>query len=159
MWLQVKRFQSDEEINLDDEDIEFIVQQVWKSRCAVTQKRFGGHIMLTLTRWHAHLPPTRDNLVLIMQDEAAKLAEQGSSAFPVETVERIESRLAWAREVLRRDDEFDNQEGLMALTKSELRRKATTTQQKQQVLQQRDILLSGNLLLGLLACVCEIVKC
>jgi len=61
--------------------------------------------------------------------------------------------------VLRRDDEFDNQEGLMALTKSELRRKATTTQQKQQVLQQRDILLSGNLLLGLLACVCEIVKC
>lgn len=114
----MKRFGKDEQINLDDEDIEFVVQQVslitlmisfchkcccffqvWKSRCAVSQKRFGGHIILTLTRWNPDLPPEPYNLVLMMQNEAQKLAEQGQSAFPPEIVNRINKRLAWAKEI------------------------------------------------------------
>lgn len=65
----------------------------------MTSRRFGGHIILTLTRWRAEEPPTPYNLVLIMQNEAQKLAEQGHSAFPPEVVERIEKRLEWAKKV------------------------------------------------------------
>jgi hypothetical protein len=93
------RFKSDDEVNIDDDDLEFIVQQVWKSRCAVSQKRFGGHVILTLTRWDPTQPPTPYNLVLIMQDDALRLATHGKSVFPPEVVNRIEARLAWAKEV------------------------------------------------------------
>lgn len=70
----------------------------------MTQKKFGGHVILTLTRWNEDQPPTPDNLVLIMQNEAKILAEQGRSAFPVEVVQRIVERLAWAKLVY--DKEF-----------------------------------------------------
>ena len=93
------RFQTDKDINIDDDDVEFIVQQVWKSRCAITQKRFGGHIILTLTRWDATKPPTPDNLVLMMQNEADKLATKGKEAFPEDKVQKITARLAWAKQV------------------------------------------------------------
>ena len=76
--VQQQRFQAgaEAEFLLNDEDVEFVVQQVWNSRCAITHRRFGGHIMLTLTRWHADEPASAYNLVLIMQNEAAKLAEK-----------------------------------------------------------------------------------
>ena len=49
-----------------------------------------------MTRWDASKPPTPYNLVLMMQNEADKLAERGASAFPPELVEKINKRLAWA---------------------------------------------------------------
>lgn len=82
---------------MDDEDIEFVVQQVWKSRCAVTGCRFGGHVILTLTRWDATKPPVMSNLVLMMQKEAQLLHERGQQAFDSLTVEKIQSRLDWAK--------------------------------------------------------------
>eukprot|EP00598_Pedospumella_elongata_P014016 CAMPEP_0185013890 /NCGR_PEP_ID=MMETSP1098-20130426/99036_1 /TAXON_ID=89044 /ORGANISM="Spumella elongata, Strain CCAP 955/1" /LENGTH=503 /DNA_ID=CAMNT_0027542963 /DNA_START=406 /DNA_END=1917 /DNA_ORIENTATION=- len=94
---ETKRFGTEREINLDDEDIEFITQMVWRSRCASTNRRFGGHVILTLTRWDASQPPTPYNLVLLMQNEAQKLHDQGKSAFSAEVVERIEERLRWAK--------------------------------------------------------------
>jgi hypothetical protein len=72
---------------------------VWRSRCASTSRRFGGHVILTLTRWDASQPPTPHNLVLLMQNEAQKLHEHGKEAFPKEVVARIEERLAWAKKV------------------------------------------------------------
>lgn len=85
--------------------MEFIVQQVWKSRCAITHKRFGGHIILTLTRWDASKPPTPYNLVLMMQNEADKLSEKGWDAFPPELVAKINRRLEWAEKAC--DDSWD----------------------------------------------------
>jgi hypothetical protein len=73
--------------------------QVWRSRCAVTNRRFGGHICLTLTRWDPTLPPVPYNLVLLMQNEAQKLYEQGHAAFAPEVVRAITERLAWAKKV------------------------------------------------------------
>jgi hypothetical protein len=72
---------------------------VWKSRCPVTQKRFGGHVILTLVRWNENLPPGPDNLVLLMQSEAQKLMDGGQSAFNAEVRQKIESRLRWAATV------------------------------------------------------------
>lgn len=86
-------------VNIDDDDVEFIAQTVWKSRCVITQKRFGGHLMLTLTRWRADEAPTPYNLVLMMQDKAKIFAEEGKGAFPIEIVQRIEKRLEWAKKV------------------------------------------------------------
>lgn len=70
---------------------------MWRSRCAVTNRRFGGHVILTLTRWDASLPPRPDNLVLMMQNEAQKLCDNGHAAFSEEVQQRIEERLRWAR--------------------------------------------------------------
>ncbi len=54
---------------------------------------------LTLTRWDPTLPPTPYNLVLLMQNEALRLAELGPQAFPAETISKISCRLQWARRV------------------------------------------------------------
>jgi hypothetical protein len=102
--VQQQRFQAgaEAEFLLNDEDVEFVVQQVWNSRCAITHRRFGGHIMLTLTRWHADEPASAYNLVLIMQNEAAKLAENHGNpdgVFPPEVIAKINKRLQWAKRV------------------------------------------------------------
>ena len=111
-------------VDLDDDDIDFIVCQVWRSRCAITQRKFGGHATLVLTRWDAIQPPTPYNLVLLMPHEAEKLAgitgvESGvvmgdaagggtgdgkvvvgyKESLPVDVIERIEARLRWAKKV------------------------------------------------------------
>ncbi len=83
----------------NDEDLEFVVQQVWQSRCAITHRRFGGTIMLTLTRWDPSQPPSPYNCVLMMQQEAKHLLEQGPSFFPEETQLKIAKRLEWAKRV------------------------------------------------------------
>jgi tRNA A37 threonylcarbamoyladenosine dehydratase len=87
----------------DDDDLEFLVQQVWKSRCAITQKRFGGHLMLTLTRWDPNQPPSAYNCVLMMQTEAKALHEHGQSYFASRIQAKINERLAWAKRVLAED--------------------------------------------------------
>jgi hypothetical protein len=65
----------------------------------VSNRRFGGHIILTLTRWDPALPPVPYNLVLLMQNEAQKLHEKGHAAFAPEVVSAITERLAWAKKV------------------------------------------------------------
>lgn len=66
---ELRRYGTKEYVNLDDEDIEFIVRQVWGSRCAVTHNRLGCHFPFTLARWNESLPPTPDNIILVTQRE------------------------------------------------------------------------------------------
>ena len=107
-----KRFGTSEELSLDDYDIEFIAQQVWRGRCAITEKRFGGHITLTLTRWFPEKPPTPYNLVLMMQTEADKLNQHGHAAFSKEVQNRIADRLLWAEAVCQGSWEDRSEENL-----------------------------------------------
>ena len=58
---------------MDEDDIEFVIRQVWGSRCCITQKRLGCHYPFTLARWDESLPPTVGNIVLITQGELTKL--------------------------------------------------------------------------------------
>ena len=130
----MRRFKTNEEIDLDDEDIEFVVQQVvalahrilmrsmysldafinnssnplffndmkvWRTRCAVSARKIGGHAPLILTRWYADQPPVPYNLVLMQRPYAMLLEEGGHAALPVECRQRIESRLVWAEQVCR----------------------------------------------------------
>ena len=93
------------ELNIDDEDIEFVVGQVWGSRCALTLKRFGGHAPLVMIRWNRTKPVAPDNLVLMLSSKAAALVEAESNGdlsetptvFGAEETLRIEKRLEWAR--------------------------------------------------------------
>jgi len=91
-----ERFGSSVGVNLDEDDVELIVQQVWAGRCAVSGKRFGGHNPLLLTRWREDQLPTMENLVLLAQSEATLLHSKGRSSLPPESVKRIEERLVWA---------------------------------------------------------------
>jgi hypothetical protein len=96
--LQIKRFGSASQLDLDDEDFEFIVSQVWyiyhswtfhvvgqrgvqvwRNRCAVTGRKFGGHAPLVLTRWNASQAPTPYNMILLMQEAAAQLIDKGGT--------------------------------------------------------------------------------
>lgn len=63
----------DEYLSIDDEDVEFVISQVWGNRCAITNKRFGGHDTLQLIRWRRDELPHPGNLVLISKSNAMKV--------------------------------------------------------------------------------------
>ena len=102
--IEMRRFGSSEQVDIDDEDIEFMIAQVWGSRCAITGRRFGGHAPLMLVRWDRDAPPRLDNLVLMTKPHAEKV-EAGDkehrvpACFEADVKARIEDRLAWARTV------------------------------------------------------------
>jgi hypothetical protein len=126
--------------------------QVWKSRCAITSKRFGGHYILTLTRWHPDLPPTPYNLVLMMQSDADKLATLGKEqAFSQELIEKIEKRLEWAKSVYCSEDQFDE-----FIMKQISRRHLPASQVNSTGISKMPSVISTNLLLGL-GCICGLL--
>jgi len=101
------------EINIDDDDVEFIVQLVWQGRCCLTGKRFGGHAPLVLTRWNAHLPVCPHNLILMIQTSAnlmlkpENIGEDGvPTCYPPHIVEKINTRLAWAKTLCGDEDDY-----------------------------------------------------
>lgn len=110
-------------VNIDDEELEFLIQQVWKNRCATTGLRIGGHASLVLSRWNVDAAPSVSNLVLTTQAEATKLDELGpKSAFSESTFDYISKRLLWAKSV-HEDDTFGNirsiePDGTVVLSKS-----------------------------------------
>ena len=94
----------EDDVDVDDDDVEFVVQLVWQGRCCLTSKRFGGHAPLVLTRWNARLPPAPHNLVLLIQTSANLLLKPENigpdglpTCFPDEFVARVNKRLAWAK--------------------------------------------------------------
>merc|ERR1712196_28378 len=87
------------ELNIDEDDVEFICQQVWRLRCAVSNKRLGGQVTPTLTRWYTDEPSTPYNLVLMLKEHAEAFASQGPAAFDKATQEKIVQRMEWAKQV------------------------------------------------------------
>lgn len=94
-------------VNIDDEELEFLIQQVWKNRCSVTGLRIGGHAPLVLSRWDVSAPATVSNLFLSTQAEATRYDESGRRAFSESTCDYISRRLEWAKLVYE-DDMFGN---------------------------------------------------
>jgi tRNA A37 threonylcarbamoyladenosine dehydratase len=104
---EIRRFGTSEGIDLDDEDLELIVSQIWRGRCAVTGRKFGGHSTSQLTRWRADKAPTPFNLVLMLPNELAKVENGGIDSFSADVVARIDARLAWAEETYGDDYTLD----------------------------------------------------
>lgn len=72
---------------------------MWRTRCAVSARKIGGHAPLILTRWYPDQLPVPYNLVLMQRPYAMLLEEGGHEALPVECRQRIEDRLRWAKRV------------------------------------------------------------
>ena len=100
-------------MDVEEEELEFLIHQVWKNRCATTGLRIGGHAPLVLSRWDPEQPPTVSNLVLTTQAEASKLDKDGRAALTAEVCEYIDRRLLWARNVYE-DDAFGSIKSLSA---------------------------------------------
>lgn len=60
-----------------------------------------------MTRWDPKGSPTIDNLVLLSLPQAKILHEKGKEAFSPEIIEKIESRIRWAKQVCSRYWEHD----------------------------------------------------
>ncbi len=83
------------------DDVDFIMHTVWRQRSALSgaiMYDFGAR--LQLTRWHADRAPAVDNLVLVTAEEAKRLVNEGHSWLEPATVQRVEQRLAFAKEAL-----------------------------------------------------------
>ena len=112
-----KRFNTPQgDVNLDDDDLEFIVHTIWKSRCAVNGKRFGGHDSLVLTRWDPTLEPTCTNLVLVSQSGLSILEDKGIQGLPSQVQAEITNRLKWARSFMNLCDRADRLDSNVTLT-------------------------------------------
>lgn len=93
---EILRFQIDN-VELSDDDLDFIVHTIWKSKCCVCGKRFGGHDALSLTRWDPSQPVTVYNLVLLSQSNLNIILKLGRESLPAHIQRSINSRLAWAK--------------------------------------------------------------
>jgi len=111
---------------LDDDDIEFIVGQIWGSRCAISGKRFGGHQRLVLMRWNRSKGPEPDNLVLMIDNYAKMIEDEEKNwsnndkekkenftpkCFHNDILIKINNKLQWASTVVNGDNYNDNSNG------------------------------------------------
>lgn len=89
---------------LDDDEMELLVAHVWRNRCSVTGRRFGGHSTLLLTRWRVDRPAAVDNVVLLMPEQHKELLALGpDAAFDLRARRAIEERLEYARQIVAAD--------------------------------------------------------
>ncbi len=79
-------------VQVDCDDVEYLVAEVWRNRCAVTGKRLG--VVLELVRWDLSLPSVCQNLVLLCTKSIRALESHGSESFDAAIREKIEHRLA-----------------------------------------------------------------
>lgn len=96
---EVRRFgfQGDD-LGLDEDDVEFIIQQVWHNRCVITGKRIGAHASMTILRWNPEQPLTPYNVILLVQSEAKRLIEKSDyEALDINIRKKLEARLEWAK--------------------------------------------------------------
>ena len=94
-------------IQIDPDDVEYIMSELWKNKCGVSGERLGT--VLELHRWDKTLPAKPSNLVLMSIKSAQKFEKDfeqlgdGRDGLDAEVRRKIESRLAMC--VLDAEDE------------------------------------------------------
>ena len=95
-------------VQIDSDDVEYLMAELWKNKCAVSGERLGA--ALELYRWDKRRPAAPNNLVLMSAKAAQKFetdfAERGDGREGVEPEvrRRVEARLATC--LLDADDSF-----------------------------------------------------
>lgn len=80
---------------LSSDDIDFIVQEIWQSKSAISGSKLdGGHERLLCYPWRTELPITPGNIVLITKNENDNLVANGIESLDAQIVNRIDRRLA-----------------------------------------------------------------
>ncbi|KAL7443722.1 hypothetical protein ACHAXM_009133 [Skeletonema potamos] len=96
-------------IQIDPDDVEYLMAELWKNKCAISGERLGT--VLELYRWDMTKPATPNNLVLLSVKSAQKFEkdfeELGDGRKGVDDVNRarIEKRLTMC--VLDAEDEYE----------------------------------------------------
>ncbi|KAJ0406847.1 hypothetical protein P43SY_008869 [Pythium insidiosum] len=81
-------------LELEKDELDFIYQEIWRGRSAVSGVRQGGHERLYLARWRPERPLRPDNVVFITTKELNKLDKEGVDGFPADVVAKIDKHLA-----------------------------------------------------------------
>lgn len=79
-------------IQVDCDDVEYLVAEVWRNRCAVTGERMS--VVLELTRWDMSRPSTCNNLVLMSTKAMKKFDSLGRKGMDGRVRRKIELRLS-----------------------------------------------------------------
>merc|ERR1712194_580996 len=85
-------------IQIDPDDVEYLMAELWKNKCALSGERLGT--ALELHRWDKTRPATPNNLVLMAQRAALKFEKDfkelgdGRDGVDADVRERIEGRMA-----------------------------------------------------------------
>lgn len=81
-------------IDLEKDEIEFIYQEIWRGRSAISGARQGGRERLYLSRWRKERPLQPDNVVFLTTKELSQMDAKGIEGFGEEAIARIDARLA-----------------------------------------------------------------
>ena len=79
-------------IQVDCDDVEYLVAEVWRNRCAVTGERMG--VVIELARWDLSKPSVCQNLVLMSAKAMQAFDKKGKESFDPAIRMKIERRLA-----------------------------------------------------------------
>lgn len=87
-------FKEGKKMDLEKDEIEFIYQEIWRGRSAISGARQGGRDRLYLSRWRKERPLQPDNVVFLTTKELTTMDANGIEGFGEEAVARIDARLA-----------------------------------------------------------------
>ena len=85
-------------IQIDPDDVEYLMAELWRNRCALTGERLGTS--LELYRWDKTTPATPNNLVLMCQKAAQKFEADfeklgdGRKGVDEDVRKKVDARLA-----------------------------------------------------------------
>jgi len=83
-------------VEVDIDDIEFIMMDMWNNRCAITEERLGN--MLEIYKWRIDRPACVENLVLMSARGRKKfLAGGGWKGLEQAIIEKVEKKLLYAK--------------------------------------------------------------
>jgi len=82
-------------VQIDQDDVEYLMSEVWRNRCAATGARLGS--VLELVRWDNSKPSVCSNLVLMSVKAVAIFDEKGQDGFNEQIRNKIDTRLASCR--------------------------------------------------------------
>lgn len=84
----------DGKIDIEKDEIEYIYQEIWRGRSAVSGARQGGRERLYLSRWRKERPLQPDNIVFLTTKELTEMDTKGIEAFGDDAIARIDAHLA-----------------------------------------------------------------
>ena len=83
-------------VEVDIDDVEYLMAELWSNRCAITEVRLGNQ--LELIKWDVTKVASMENLVLMSaHGKAIFVTAGGKDGLPTHIIQRVEKRLAVVR--------------------------------------------------------------
>jgi len=82
-------------VQIDADDVEYMLTEIWRNRCCVSGQRLGT--VLELARWDLSKPSNCQNLVLLGVKAMQQFDKDGRDSIPVDIRRKVEERLKSCR--------------------------------------------------------------